>query len=410
MVFNRLILIQWLSIPHQHRQSRKISFGVTFLGLRIKRKINEGGKLLKTQFNIDEDWFVLCSSTQNGEVGMEVFRGGKENISWLLLMRLPACIKECLRGHWRCAGGGSVVVCFWLVTQQETLAIFLLTLKIRFIIKSTYQLFDIPNVRLWSRGCSGLATHEWVAEMKSKYGEDSDVYRVRVEGEFPRKTVIRLIPLELCWKCSDAERERYGEEEVIGFDPALWWRQFTFCSPKRKCCEGSWGHWSSRHNGTIKKRRYLLKYPNAVLNIDIIGLWRRCVWPPKEQPEVAERVVGSIPASSPNRYWIVYKLALRHGTTQRHGCDAILERHEGFYELPAWNINSRHRGKIQLESKERHENMRCQITKRCRCLVLTLSRPTEGAVPIIYLGNVVFPHRTVCNKKMSTWYNCWYSK
>src|SRR5690606_35752927 len=44
---------------------------------------------------------------------------------------------------------------------------------------------------------SPLVDPSYIAEMAAEYGEDSDVYRVRVLGEFPRASVVQLIPLDL---------------------------------------------------------------------------------------------------------------------------------------------------------------------------------------------------------------------
>jgi hypothetical protein len=44
---------------------------------------------------------------------------------------------------------------------------------------------DSPNVTEGRIVVPGLATREWVAQMKAKYGEDSQFYKVRVLGEFP---------------------------------------------------------------------------------------------------------------------------------------------------------------------------------------------------------------------------------
>lgn len=44
---------------------------------------------------------------------------------------------------------------------------------------------------------SPLVDPSYIAEMAAEYGEDSDVYRVRVLGDFPRASVVQLIPLDL---------------------------------------------------------------------------------------------------------------------------------------------------------------------------------------------------------------------
>ena len=58
--------------------------------------------------------------------------------------------------------------------------------------------------------------------------------------------------------------------------------------------------------------------------------------------------------------------------------DAVLEKHEGFYELaqPKYKITSA--GKMQLESKEDMKKRGVKSPNVGDALALTLSRPTEG--------------------------------
>ena len=58
--------------------------------------------------------------------------------------------------------------------------------------------------------------------------------------------------------------------------------------------------------------------------------------------------------------------------------DAILEKHEGFYELaqPTYKITSA--GKMQLESKEEMKKRGVKSPNVGDALALTLSKPTEG--------------------------------
>ncbi len=54
---------------------------------------------------------------------------------------------------------------------------------------------------------STLVSPEYVDRMKRKYGEDSDVYRVRVLGEFPSQVSNAFIPLFLCERSLNNEVE-----------------------------------------------------------------------------------------------------------------------------------------------------------------------------------------------------------
>lgn len=66
---------------------------------------------------------------------------------------------------------------------------------------------------------SPLVTKEWCEEQARKYGKESDVYRVRVKGDFPKGNPDSLIPLELVREAIN-RKVKPGRPVVIGVDPA----------------------------------------------------------------------------------------------------------------------------------------------------------------------------------------------
>lgn len=80
---------------------------------------------------------------------------------------------------------------------------------------------DSPNVKAGRVVVPGLATKEWVEEKKREWGEESQLYQVRVKGQFVRKEsgrVVSLHTIELAeqrWK--DASQDGVL---TIGLDPA----------------------------------------------------------------------------------------------------------------------------------------------------------------------------------------------
>lgn len=56
---------------------------------------------------------------------------------------------------------------------------------------------DTPNCTGNGDLVPGLATPEWIEKMAAKYGRDSDVFRVRVKGQFPQGTGSNIIALFL---------------------------------------------------------------------------------------------------------------------------------------------------------------------------------------------------------------------
>ena len=84
------------------------------------------------------------------------------------------------------------------------------------------------NKHLWKTytlSCidSPLVDPSYISEMKQEYGEDSDVYRVRVLGEFPRASICQLVPRELADKAAAVTLGRHQYEFapiVLGVDVA----------------------------------------------------------------------------------------------------------------------------------------------------------------------------------------------
>ncbi len=77
----------------------------------------------------------------------------------------------------------------------------------------TISALDSPNVRAGRIVVPGLTTAEWVEERRRVWGEDSDLFRSRVLGEFPRQAQDALIPL------SDIEAA-VGKHGAVDVTPA----------------------------------------------------------------------------------------------------------------------------------------------------------------------------------------------
>ena len=75
--------------------------------------------------------------------------------------------------------------------------------------------------RAWrvSSETSPRVSRQWVEEMREKWGEDSDVYRVRVAGEFPRGEADTFIPVDLVEACIFLDVPEGGPAE-LGVDVA----------------------------------------------------------------------------------------------------------------------------------------------------------------------------------------------
>jgi hypothetical protein len=99
---------------------------------------------------------------------------------------------------------------------------------------------------------SARVSREYVEEMKERYGEDSNAFRVRVLGEFPRRDDDTMIPLELVEAASERD---------IALDPI--WRP-------------TWGldvaRFGTDSSALVERRNKIVAAPRIWRNIDLMQL------------------------------------------------------------------------------------------------------------------------------------------
>lgn len=79
--------------------------------------------------------------------------------------------------------------------------------------------YDTPNVKAGRIVVPGLMKPEYPKEMAAKYGEDSDVFRIKVLGEFPRTESDTLISVDQIEKAFKCEQPAEGKK-IMGVDVA----------------------------------------------------------------------------------------------------------------------------------------------------------------------------------------------
>ena len=357
-----------------------------FRGFYDKAKIDLGGEVYKTKFNIDEDWFALgLASNVNNVANFQGWHGKNILVIFDEGSGIPPIIWEALEGA---LSGGGTVRFLAIGNPNHNSGPFFDAFSDPRYKKITISAFDIPNVKEGKDIIQGLSTLEWVEEMKLKYGEDSDVYRVRVLGEFPMAESDTLISYGLVQSSIGAERERYGEEEIIGLDVARFGNDKSAFVYRR-------GNYAKvleviDKNDLMelagKSVNYLKEYPNAKLFIDVVGNGAGVYDRLKEQPLYSERVYGVASGGKPNNTdeFINIRMESWHNIKEWLR-DGILEDHEGWYELskPKYKINSN--GKLQLEGKEDMKKRGVPSPNIGDAIALTLSRATEGEGGIVWI-------------------------
>lgn len=335
-----------------------------------------GGKVFKTKFEINEDWYALGISVKK----TEDFQGWHgENILVIIdeASGVNPMIFEAVNGI---ISGGLNTKLVLIGNPNNNQGDFYDAFTDPTYAQVHISAYDLPNVKQQQQVIPGLSTHEWVEDMKKKYGEDHDVFRIRVKGEPPVKGTDILIPVNLVADALDADREEYGDDEVIGLDVARFGDDksaFVYRKGnKAKVLEIILNNDLMELAGIAK--RYLKAHPKAKLVIDLgmgAGVYDRL----KEQSDVSNRVYGANFGGEPNDKEDYLNMRAEAYDTAKHWLkDGILEQHEDWYQLckPKYKITSK--GQLQLESKEEMKKRGISSPDVGDAFVLTLARRAEG--------------------------------
>ncbi len=361
-------------------------------------KIPLGGELKKTEFNIDADWFALGVSTREtaGDDVADKFQGFHGKHILIIVDEASGVAESIMEAIDGALSGGDVVRLVYIGNPTRLTGTFADSFTDPNFNKFHISAFDTPNfilnniksisdlteknVKKAKTYIAGLATPEWAFNMLKKYGKDSDVWRVRVEGNFPSKESDTLISIQAVESAMNEEREEYGEEHILGVDVARYGEDYTTFVARTGnyvCIMDKYqGKDTMETAGLIKQ--YLIDNPEAHVHIDSIGVGGGVVDRLKEQDDIADRVHGintALPAKDKEKYvntraegWDDAKEWLKTG---------ILERSEDWLQLAQPRYKFQSNGKMQIESKEDMKKRRVKSPDIADALVLTLIRPQE---------------------------------
>jgi phage terminase large subunit len=340
-----------------------------------------GGKLLKTELSINDTWFA--KGIANNPDNVAGFQGWHaENIMMIFDegSGIPQKIWEAAIGA---MSGGTTVRFVVIGNPNINSGPFYDAFKDPTFNKIRISAFDIPNVIEKRPVIPGLTDHHFVEEVAARYGVDSDAYKVRVLGEFPSQASDTLISLDLIERAFNAGRELQNQDDdVAGLDVARFGEDDS--ALVRRTGNKAKVEWVINGNNTMelagKCAIYLRAHKKVKLYIDITGgLGAGTYDRLKEQPDIAGRVYGVNVAGQAHDPATHINIRIESWVNVRDWLrDAILEKHEGFYELaqPKYKITSA--GKLQLESKEDMKKRGVKSPNVGDALALTLSRATEG--------------------------------
>lgn len=339
-----------------------------------------GGNLLKTKLDIDETWFAI--GIANDEHNMEGFQGWHAKNILVIFDEASGISPKIYEAAAGAMAGGHIVRFVLIGNPTQNSGPFYDAFKDPTFNKIHISAYDTPNVQQKRQVVPGLVTWEWVEELRLKYGEDSDVFRVRALGNFPMHASDTLISIDAVEAAFNADRELINQDDdVAGLDVARFGDDDS--ALVRRTGNKAKVEWEVNGNNTMELAgrcaKFLRDNPTVDLYIDVIGIGAGVFDRLREQPDIAGRVYGVNSAGKPRDEAEYINIRIESWANVRDWLrDAILEKHEGFYELaqPKYKINSS--GKLQLESKEDMKKRGVKSPNIGDALALTLSRATEG--------------------------------
>lgn len=265
--------------------------------------------------------------------------------------------------------------------------------------KMQISAFDTPNVKEGRRVVPGLITREDVESFKVRYGEDSNVYKVRVLGEFPAQETDSLISVDDIAKAIEREASVPAHfEKKLGVDVArfgddrsvLLVRQMEKVIRKEILASLD----TMQITGQVLKiaKEEGIKAPNIF--VDVIGIGAGVVDRLHEQAwNVTAVNVSESPEDKESYSNLRAELYAKHLKEWIKTGDLP---DDDFYELANIKYKFNSKGQLQIESKEEMKKrgldspdvadaLMLTFAKRNVVMTMKQSAPLEGYYPIIGL-------------------------
>lgn len=221
--------------------------------------------------------------------------------------------------------------------------------------KIAISAFDTPNVQAGRVVIPGLVAQEDVERIERKYGKESDVYRVRVLGEFPRAESDVLISMDDVAKAIERTVDvNKGFEKKMGVDIARYGDDRSAVVIRQK--ENVTRKEILIAQDTVEMAGHVIriaKEENVLptnINIDIIGLGVGTFDALKHQGWHVNGVNVSVTPDDTEHY--ANKRAELYGRVKEWIATGSLIQDEDWYELTNIKYKFTANGKMLMESKE----------------------------------------------------------
>lgn len=247
------------------------------------------------------------------------------------------------------------------------------------ISKIRISAFDTPNLKEGRVVWPGLVTQEEVNRLRDRYGEDSDVYRVRVMGEFPAADSTSLIAVGEIASAMERRVDPGHFEKKMGVDVARFGDDRTAVVIRQANKVTRKETWSGRDlmqtTGEVLRIAKEEKVLPGNVFIDSIGAGAGVVDRLREQGWRVSAVNVAEKAKDDEQF-LNLRAEIFHALKEWIA-SAELPRDDDFYELSAIRYKFTSRGQLQIESKEDMKKRGLASPDIADALALTMASPAR---------------------------------
>ncbi len=244
--------------------------------------------------------------------------------------------------------------------------------------------FDTPNIIEKKMIIPGLVTPEDIERMKVRYGEDSDVYRVRVLGEFPLQEASSLFSVDSIQDAVNRKVEIQSQfEKKMGVDVARFGDDRTVITIRQMEKVVKREIFSKRDTmevaGLVLKTAKEEKVLPENINVDVIGLGAGVVDRLKEQGWNVNAVNVSDKADDGEHY--ANKRAELYGGKLKEWIKTADLNDDEYFELANITYKFNSKGQMLIESKEDMKKRGLPSPDISDSLMLTFAKTNKFVMP-----------------------------
>lgn len=332
--------------------------------------------VLETKINIGDRWFALGLSTDQPDQ----FQGFHSPYLLVIVDEASGVHEEIFEA----IDGLKPNKILLIGNTLRNIGRFATDFKASQVKKLHISAFDTPNVQQKKIVIPGLITIEDVERIKQRYGEDSDVYRVRILGEFPKAEEDVLITIdEVAQAMERITQILSGFEKKLGVDVARYGQDRTALVVRQM-------------ERVVRKETFsnqdLMAIAGQVINIareeevrpeniliDVIGYGAGVVDRLKEQGWNVNGVNVAMPAQDSEHYANL-RAELYGGKIKEWIKTGQLLKDDDFYELTNIKYRFNSKGQMLIESKEDMKKRGLSSPDVADALALTFALPTTGQI------------------------------